>query len=190
MIKTELLSEDPFVSKLSGVFFDTNQKWIDLILEQASYDQNKASIRRDRAYCKLFQPTFRFKDRNDPMHSVLFPLLGLINRNVRFMLTELGMPSTTDIGVDRDAWGLVYEDGESCGPHGHGRENLYAGVYYLETTEGSGEIYFPEAGLEVEPKSGDLLLFGSPVIHGVMANTIPDSTRICVAFNVRDFSKK
>tara|TARA_B110000305_G_scaffold240738_1_gene312295 strand:+ start:4981 stop:5532 length:552 start_codon:yes stop_codon:yes gene_type:complete len=178
-----ILSHEPFVSMCSGVLYDDHQHWLDLIRAGASYDQSKTSIRRDRAYCKLYQPSFwGGEDLN--------PLLGKVSRTLNEFTQTIGVRNNRTLAAMHDAWGLVYEDGESCGPHGHGRENEYAGTYYLEADEGCGTIYFPDADVEVEPRPGDFILFGSPVVHGVMSNTKPGAKRVCLAFNVKDRNKK
>ena len=154
-----------------------------MIKENASYEKSRTSIRRDRAYCKIYHPSIL-------KSNAIEPLVDKLSEDVRSICDNLNVTGEQSLVVNKDAWGLVYEDEESCGPHGHGRETPYSGVYYLECTEGCGSIYFPQAGIEIEPKKGDLVLFGSLVVHGVMANTIPNSTRICLAFNVADTNRK
>jgi len=172
-------SQKPFLAKVNfSLRPEEMEKWTDMVSENASYKQEQTSIRMDRAYCKIYQPAhWGGTDLN--------PFCGRVSQLINLMLERLDMKGNKNFYAMPDAWGLVYEPEESCGPHGHGYDNDFAGVYYLKTTPGCGEIFFPELESEIEPKSGDLVLFGSPVMHGVNPSKTPDATRICVAFNVR-----
>lgn len=174
---TILSEDDPFICKTS-VKLPESDKWESLIREGASYSQDRTSIRLERAYCRVYQPTHWGSKEFEPLRKYF----GII---VSETIEALGKTDGREFYIEDGCWGLIYADGESCGPHGHGKKNEYAGVYYLNTTPGCGSIYFPQASIEVEPKPQELVLFGSRVVHGVMPNVVPNTERVCIAFNVR-----
>ena len=176
--KTEILSDEPNFICLSSINMPQADKWEKSIREGASYSQDRTSIRLERAYCRVYQPTHWGSKEFDPLKRHLAMMVAKV-------ITSIDRVDDRVFYIEDGAWGLIYADGESCGPHGHGKVPEYAGVYYLKTTPGCGSIYFPEAGIEVEPKSGDMVLFGSRVQHVVLPNVVPNSERVCVAFNVR-----
>lgn len=153
--------------------------WENMISEHASYDQDKTAIRLERAYCRVYQPS-HMKSR------AFHPLASELHLGVSRFLNQSGLhDADTEWIMDTSLWGLVYAEGESCGPHGHGPKWNYSGVYYLKADKGSGSIYFPEIQYEIEPMSGDCVLFNSTFSHGVLPNVIKGAERVCVAFNVR-----
>lgn len=173
----KIISNDPFLATCNKELKD-HLAWEEMIREHASYDQKKTSIRLERAYCRVYQPSHMGKDDFIPLQEYLLKI-------VEEMIDRLGLRDGREFYLEEGTWGLIYADGESCGPHGHGRTNEYAGVYYLNAEPGCGTIFFPDMKKEIEPKTGDLILFGSRVQHGVMPNTIKGSERVCVAFNVK-----
>lgn len=166
---------------LANFRFDLKDRgsWEDMISERASYDQSKTSIRLERAYCRVYQPSH--------LRSGAFePLAEELKRGVvRFLNTSGLHERNQQWTMDPALWGLVYSEGEACGPHGHGPKWDYSGVYYLKADRGSGSIYFPQIQYEVEPLTGDCVLFNSTFTHGVLPNVIEGAERVCVAFNVR-----
>ena len=158
---------------------DSNKYWSNLIDDKASYNQNKTGIRLERAYCRVYQPNWPYWNNKD-FESLEQHMVTKVNT-----LTEmLGKKKEKRHRLEEGMWGLVYADQETCGPHGHGKSNHYAGTYYFTADPGCGSIFFPTIGIEVEPESGDLILFNSRLMHGVMPNKFPDAKRICVDFNI------
>ena len=120
-----------------------------------------------------------------------FEALGL-KRKYQFQITN--------------SWVMKHEKGDFA--HAHAHENsLISGVYYVETFDNSGPIWFSKSykdlnlfpaffGWEferrdilnadrwpVQPKSGMLVLFPSHLEHSVDPNQ-NDADRYCIAFNV------
>jgi len=170
--------EEEFLCLSSNVDLIESDKWESLIREHASYDQKKTSIRLERAYCRVYQPSHYGDKTFDPLRKILSDV-------VTTAIESIGRLEDRKLYLEEGAWGLIYADGESCGPHGHGKHNQYAGVYYIKTDPGCGSIYFPTIGMEIEPSSKDLVLFSSRLQHGVMPNLVKDAERVCIAFNVR-----
>jgi len=158
---------------------ESSEHWQNLIEEKASYDQEKTSIRLERAYCKVYQPESSYWNSKD-----FDVLVNELENKVNVLTSFLNIKKEKVHKLEKGTWGLVYEDQETCGPHGHGKTNHYAGTFYFKSDPGCGSIFFPEIGMEVFPESGDLLLFNSRLHHGVMPNTLPNAKRVCVAFNV------
>ena len=86
-----------------------------------------------------------------------------------------------------DHWGAVYRDGDHALPHDHTEYGDNGGesfVFYVDVPEGSGNIYFSEADLTVEPQNKMLVSFPATVIHEVYPNTISGIERIITAGNI------
>lgn len=174
-----LYQQDDVVLCVWNSPLDNNEHWAKMIDEKASYDQKKTSIRLERAYCRVYQPEFEYWNSKD-----FDPLVSALEEKLNLMTKTLGLKKEPRHFIESGMWGLVYSEQETCGPHGHGKSNHYAGTYYFVADPGCGTIFFPEIGMEVQPEPGDILLFNSRLNHGVMPNRIPAAKRICVAFNL------
>lgn len=120
----------------------------------------------------------------------------------------LGATPNLDFQIS-DSWVSIVHPGRDMGSHSHGNSQ-FSGVLYLQSTEGSGRIFFhkrkhfdnvfPET-LTVpienpnpvannmwgfEPKQDMLILFPSNLEHSVERNC-SDQTRVSLAFNVTGY---
>lgn len=164
-------------------YLDEPDYWMKLIREGGSYDQKDTAIRLERAYCRVYQPGHTGENHLDPLrHEFDYTL----NRFAR----RLNILGERKLKTDPSMWGLIYTDGESCGPHGHGPVWEYSAVFYLKADVGCGSIFFPTIDMEVEPEDNDLIIFNPRLQHGVMPNIISGAERIAVAMNVTDRGKR
>ena len=86
-------------------------------------------------------------------------------------------------------WFNIARPGESTGVHNHSSQASVSGVFYLRTTEDSGNIFFrvPDHNdLELDCFEGSAILFPSSLSHGVHMN-LSDKDRISLAFNLLKF---
>jgi uncharacterized protein (TIGR02466 family) len=115
-----------------------------------------------------------------------------------------------DIRMALTAWAVINRAGDTNVPHNHA-QNLVSGVLYLQVPDGmrGGEIVFQDprfnlnayrteamrelnlvapweqTTLAIAPKTGDLLVFPSWLMHYVQAFSAPDpeALRIVISFN-------
>ena len=83
-------------------------------------------------------------------------------------------------------WFNRAEPGEITGVHDHAKPAVISGVYYVSTTQSSGDLFFQAEGEKdffLSPIEGTLVLFPSHLRHGVTEN-LSESTRISLAFNL------
>tara|TARA_R100001377_G_C3185485_1_gene108369 strand:- start:38 stop:613 length:576 start_codon:yes stop_codon:yes gene_type:complete len=82
-----------------------------------------------------------------------------------------------------DCWGAIYEEHQYTKPHTHGPA-LWSWVYYIQVPKNSPPLYFPQAKLNVFPKSDELVMFPGQVIHEVPKASEMDAERVVLAGNI------
>ena len=82
-----------------------------------------------------------------------------------------------------DCWGAIYEQYHYTKPHTHGPA-LWSWVYYVQVPNGSPPLLFPEAKLEVYPKSDEIIIFPGHVLHEVPKALEMDAERVVLAGNI------
>lgn len=91
------------------------------------------------------------------------------------------------LGLKDDAfWFNVAEPGQSTGWHDHHQYADASGVYYVNIPNDSGNIFFKQLDgteLEIESRTGNLILFPSKLKHRVGKN-FSSEKRISLAFNL------
>ena len=86
-------------------------------------------------------------------------------------------------------WFNVAKPGESTGVHNHSSQASVSGVFYLRTSENSGNVFFrvpDHADFKLECPEGSAILFPSSLSHGVQMNR-STKDRISLAFNLLKF---
>ena len=86
-------------------------------------------------------------------------------------------------------WFNIAKPGESTGVHDHSSQARVSGVFYLKTSENSGNIFFrvpDHPDFELECSEGSVILFPSCLSHGVQVNR-SQKDRISLAFNLLKF---
>lgn len=98
---------------------------------------------------------------------------------------------------DMTSWIALYKSGDYAHLHNHGEADI-SGVYYIQTHENSGDIFFssPSPGAEAssiykehkehysyKPKDGLLLMFPGFLNHGTHRNE-NENDRISISFNI------
>ena len=81
-----------------------------------------------------------------------------------------------------DCWANVYNKDAGCKVHSH-FPATFSLVYYVRVPEGSGQIFFPDADIKLDPVPGLMICFGGDAWHGVEFNPT-DKDRIIVALNL------
>lgn len=79
-------------------------------------------------------------------------------------------------------WGMVYKKNDYTAIHDHW-PSIWSGSYYLDIpTDYAGTLFFPELEHNIEPKTGQLVIFNGSTLHGV--KTIQSNgERSVVSFN-------
>ena len=92
-----------------------------------------------------------------------------------------------------DFWGHILRGQDHILPHTHEGmkhpEQYASFVFYLDTSNGSGELYFPTYDLELIPQNNLLVLFDVDVVHEVLPNHDPNISRISAAGNLKILEK-
>ena len=81
-----------------------------------------------------------------------------------------------------DCWSNVYNTDAGCKVHSH-FPATFSLVYYVRVPEGSGQIFFPDAEVKLEPVPGLMICFEGSAWHGVEFNPTEED-RIIVAINI------
>lgn len=81
-----------------------------------------------------------------------------------------------------DCWVNVYNRDSGCRVHQH-FPATFSLVYYVAVPEKSGDIYFPDIGVNLTPQPGLLLCFRGDLWHGVQFN-FTENDRIIIGINV------
>jgi len=86
-----------------------------------------------------------------------------------------------------EMWGICYKKNDYTKVHDHW-PNIWSGTFYVDIpTDYAGTLFFPELEHNIEPVTGQLVLFSGTTLHGV--KTIKsNSERIAVSFNYRSES--
>jgi len=130
----------------------------------------------------------------------------IVTKEVDFYAHQVcGVRRTIEFYIT-NSWLNMHRRGQSAGAHIHGN-SLISGVLYLQVNESSGDLVFhrdvrslipfpPALDLDLaffniynckswgyKPKTNDLCLFPSVVMHGADANEYAEE-RWCLAFNV------
>lgn len=117
----------------------------------------------------------------------------VINDNLIIFLDALNLPN---LKYRRTSWITSNSKGEYAPVHNHMNADI-SGVYYYQTNEKDGSIFFVSPilamtnsiftkfsnNIYVKPEEGKLLLFPGWLQHGVATNTT-DSVRTSLAFNI------
>ena len=79
-------------------------------------------------------------------------------------------------------WGMVYKKDDYTNIHNHW-PSVWSGSFYLDIpTDYAGTLFFPELDHNIEPITGQLVIFNGSLLHGV--RTIQsNSERLAVSFN-------
>ena len=79
-------------------------------------------------------------------------------------------------------WGLCYKKNDYTDVHDHW-PFVWSGSFYLDIpTDYAGTLFFPELEYDIEPVTGQLVIFRGAILHGV--KTIQsNSDRIAISFN-------
>ena len=79
-------------------------------------------------------------------------------------------------------WGLCYKKNDYTDVHDHW-PSIWSGTFYLDIpTDYAGTLFFPELEYDIEPVTGQLVIFRGATLHGV--KTIQsNSDRIAISFN-------
>lgn len=113
---------------------------------------------------------------------------------------HLGIKTKFKITV---SWSMKHIENDFAQTHKH-TNSIFSGIYYLQTQEGCGDIFFHNKNRLVEMfsltyrkdnflnvekclfkiKNGTLLLFPSDVYHGTEQMRLKNFERICLSFNV------
>ena len=80
--------------------------------------------------------------------------------------------------VCSESWGVIYDDGDYINAHTHKQgdlvdcstPNYFSFVYYVNAPEGSSPLIFPTSGYELQPKSGNMVVFESRLRHEIPPN--------------------
>ena len=80
--------------------------------------------------------------------------------------------------VCSESWGVIYDDGDYINAHTHKQgdlvdcstPNYFSFVYYINAPEGSSPLIFPTSGYELQPKSGNMVVFESRLRHEIPPN--------------------
>jgi len=167
----QLLNKTPFIAYDELIFHKRMKDWlIKKIKTLGEHDQYKTNIRLNYAKCKVYSP-WKHQRRD-------FDLVRHLIGNKVSEMTGLQVWPRFDI------WGLYYEGPDThCGFHNHGKFDGYAGVYYLEADDNSGQLYLPEHDIYIEAKPNRIVVFDPSVKHGVLPSIAKDNSRVAIAFN-------
>lgn len=116
-----------------------------------------------------------------------------IDDHLKLFMDALGFPKKQ---YRMTSWITSNSKGEYAPVHNHLNADI-SGVYYYQTNERDGSIFFVTPTLAmtnsiftkfsdniyVKPEEGKLIMFPGWLQHGVSANTT-DSTRVSLAFNI------
>ena len=116
-----------------------------------------------------------------------------IDDHLKLFMDALGFPKKQ---YRMTSWITSNSKGEYAPVHNHLNADI-SGVYYYQTNERDGSIFFVTPALAmtnsiftkfsdniyVKPEEGKLIMFPGWLQHGVSANTT-DSTRVSLAFNI------
>jgi len=82
----------------------------------------------------------------------------------------------------RNMWGLAYKKNDYTEVHDHW-PSIWSGSFYLDIpTDYAGTLFFPELEHNIEPITGQLVIFNGSTLHGV--KTIQSNgERLVVSFN-------
>lgn len=136
--------------------------------------KNAMYLKRDEAFLKVIQAA----------HDLSDDLFRAIGRHDIAKERERSIAST---------WASVHSNGTSHDYHTHPTA-LLAGVYYVDVPPGSGSLKFMDRrgtfepiwpGMEITPKSGDIILFPPWLPHGVGYSSNSQNPRISIAFNLK-----
>jgi hypothetical protein len=81
-----------------------------------------------------------------------------------------------------DCWINLYNKDSGCRVHQH-FPATFSLVYYIKVPEKSGDIYFPDIGINLTPTPGLLLCFRGDTWHGVQFN-FTENDRIIMGINI------
>ena len=81
-----------------------------------------------------------------------------------------------------DCWVNIYRNNSGCRVHQH-FPATFSLVYYVQVPDKSGEIYFPDLEINLNPEPGLLLCFRGDLWHGVQFN-LTSNDRIVIGINV------
>lgn len=157
---------------LSNFTYNDKSSLIDQIDQYATKDQDKTSIRLNRAYCRIYQPYHGGNgvERKHDFESLRKELVPI----VQDMLGD-------EYWISRDIWGLTYAEGESTAPHAH-QGASYSAILYLLADDGCGTLNFDNE--EIEPQEDMLVVFCAHRTHWVLPNIVAGARRVCVAMNI------
>ena len=103
--------------------------------------------------------------------------------NKALTLAERHNPHKVDMEV-YDCWGAVYREGEYTKEHDHW-PCLWSFVFYVDSCENCSPLVFPTGNNhKVLPKTGNLILFPSWILHSVPPQKC-NHERIMIAGNIR-----
>jgi len=105
---------------------------------------------------------------------------SIINYLPNVMISNISLQHTSMV-VDQ-MWGMVYKKNDYTDFHNHW-PSTWSGVFYLEIpNDYAGALVFPDLEHNIEPVTGQLVIFSGNTMHGV--KTIQsNSERIAVSFN-------
>lgn len=107
----------------------------------------------------------------------------IVQKNLKLLENEIYSVVGPDLKIAH-SWLLQTDPGGYAGIHTHG--DFYSGVYYVRAEKGQGVLRFKffeiEEHLDIEPRTGNLIIFGpEPLPHEILKND-SDSSRISIAF--------
>jgi len=136
--------------------------------------------------------TLNFEDNIIEKHNMM-KIKRVIDDNLKLFLDSVKVPNYPYFMT---AWISSYDKGEYAPVHNHLNADL-SGVYYYETNQSDGNIFFVTPSLvmtssifhklsdnfHVTPEEGKLLIFPGWLQHGVTTNTTAHN-RKSLAFNI------
>lgn len=84
-------------------------------------------------------------------------------------------------------WSKIYKRGQTLPVHNHATTgvtpNEFAFVFYVDAPEGSGQLVFPDLGIEITPKEKMFVMFDNSYNHEVLPSTCEE--RIITSGNIK-----
>lgn len=153
---------------------EMRNKLYDIIVNNTGRENEKGSVDGSRlnttlVYSKSFQLR---KDDCEEWRS----LFDDFHSRIQKMVSQ-----QVDIQI-HSSWAVVYDPESAIELHDH-KPHDWTIVYYLQATEGAGEIQFPKQKVFVEPKTDMVLLADASLLHCVYPSSNPEAKRICIAMS-------
>jgi hypothetical protein len=82
-----------------------------------------------------------------------------------------------------EMWGIIYKKDEGITPHTH-HPHTYSFSYYVNAPKGSSPLVFPTSGHKIKPKTGQLVICESRLLHEVPKAKVDDRCIIAGCFSV------